>query len=219
MLSLPFFLFTIWNLSLAAIPVVAARMMIAAERSPIGGRRTFSLVLIGVVWMAFLPNSCYLMTEWRHFLFHPHFRAVRDATNPNDLSVLRVGKQVAFFLAYSGFGMLCFVLAIRPVNRLVQERGLKPAWLAIPFYLAISLGVYLGLILRLNSWDLLTRPHHVALAAIAATMNQALMAVVVAFAAVLALAFLIGDIWMDGLALRLSRASTLAFKRDSPTSR
>lgn len=204
MMSIPFVLFTVWNLFLASISLAAAHALLVADRSPTGGRRTLSLSLLGIIWMAFLPNSCYLMTEWRHFLFNPHFQAVREATNPNDFSVLRVGKQVAFFLAYSGFGMLCFVLAIRPINRLLHDRGFRPAWLAAPFYVAVSLGVYLGLILRLNSWDLLARPHHVVASAAQAMMNGTLMTVVAGFAVLLGITFFVGDVWLDGLALRWS---------------
>ena len=201
-MSIPFLL---WNLFLAAIPVFAAYGLVRVDRSVNGRRRNVSLCLIGAVWMAFLPNSCYLMTEWRHFLFHPHFQAIRDVTNPNDLSVLRVLKQASFFVAYSGFGVLCFTLAIRPVSGLIERRGWRPLLLAIPFFFAVSLGVYLGLILRLNSWDLVTNPLGVVAASLRAILNPVLLLVMIAFAGFLAMLYVVCDIWFEGLAFRLSK--------------
>lgn len=197
--------FLLLNLFLAMIPVLAAYVLVRVDRLKVGRRRTVWLVILGTIWMAFLPNSCYLMTEWRHFLFNLYFQAVRDVTNPNDLSVLRVTKQAGFFLGYSGFGMLCFYLAIRPVAKLLKAHDFPVNRLGIPFFFLVSLGVYLGLILRLNSWDLLTHPWYVVHASILAMTNFALLCVISAFAGVLGLLFVVCDIWFDGLTLRLSR--------------
>lgn len=194
-----------WNLFLAVIPVVAAYLLVWVDRRISRTRRGVALASLGSLWLAFLPNSCYLMTEWRHFLFNPHFQAIRAATNPNDLSVLRVAKHAIFFLGYSGFGVLCFVMAIRPVVRLMKRYGFRPARFAPPFYFAVALGVYLGLILRLNSWDLVADPLGVLNSSIRAILNPPLLAVMIAFAGVLALLYELIDIWFDGLSLRISR--------------
>jgi uncharacterized membrane protein len=204
--TLPIVLWTLWNLGLAAIPVGAAYAFVSRVESAreTGRRRTiFFAAVLGLVWLAFLPNSCYLMTEWRHFLFGPHFKHVRDTTSPHDLSVLRVAKHAAFFLLYSGFGVVCFVLAIRPIARVLAGMKMRPEWLAVPFFVLVSLGVYLGLIPRLNSWDLVARPLMVADTAYRAVVNLPLLAVILVYAAVLWMVYLILDIWMDGLAVRM----------------
>lgn len=199
---LPTLLWTLWNLILAALPVAFAHALVAAERSRRGRSGMALVVVLAGAWLAFLPNAPYLLTEWRHFLYGPHFRAVRDATNPNDLSVLRVVKHAAFFAAYSGFGVACFALAIRPVADLVRSRGGRPGMLAAPFFFVVAVGVYLGLILRLNSWDLVLRPRYVMILAARAVFTPALLPVIAAFAALLCGLFLASDIWMDGLAVR-----------------
>jgi uncharacterized membrane protein len=199
---------TIWNLFLAIVPVVAAYALAAVARRARIERRPVTAILaipLGLVWLAFLPNTCYLMTEWRHFLFHPHFQAVRSATNPNDLGALRVVKQAAFFAAYSGFGVASFALAIRPVAQMLRNLEIRPWTFAVPFFVTVSLGVYIGLILRLNSWDLALRPRYVVILAASAMLRPALLAVILGYAAVLGLAYLFCDIWIEGLRIRLHR--------------
>ena len=195
----------LWNLFLAVIPVMAAYLLVRVDRRLTGRSRAAALVVLGGVWLAFLPNSCYLMTEWRHFLFDRHFQGVRDATNPNDLSALRVAAHAGFFLGYSGFGTLCFVMAIRPVARLMRRHGFRPARLAAPFYFAVSLGVYLGLILRLNTWDLVTHPMGVVASSVRAILNPPLLGIMLVYAVVLAVVYEFVTIWFEGLAVRISR--------------
>lgn len=174
---------TCWNVLLATVPVALAYLMAYASdrlppRRPLGAT---VLVAVGLTWLTFLPNTCYLLTEWRHFLFDEPFVRARDRTEPGSLSVLRVVAHFAFFAGYSGFGAVSFALALRPVERLVRRHGMRPARWAPPLFVAVSLGVYLGLIVRLNSWDLVTRPSRVLGVAADAVANGTLLAVIVAF--------------------------------------
>ena len=60
-----------WNLFLAVIPVALAFAIARGARRDMreAGRIRWGLWLpLGVVWLAFLPNSCYLLTEWRQLL-------------------------------------------------------------------------------------------------------------------------------------------------------
>jgi uncharacterized membrane protein len=206
-------LWTLWNLSLAAAPVAAAYAMAWSARRP-GWRRT-RLAALGLVWLAFLPNSCYLLSEWRHFLYDDYFTVYRELAQPGTPSELGVIKHILFFAGYSGFGLACFVLAIRPVERSVLRLGGRPSVWAAPLFLATSLGVFMGLIVRLNSWDLATRPGYVLTVARHAALNPLLIGVVGAFAAFLGAVYIAAGIWLDGLALRLAR--TRAVRAGKPT--
>src|SRR5262245_2976541 len=107
-----------WNIFLAAIPVVAAYLLaMGAERWTVRRKLVPWPVWLplALIWFAFLPNTCYLLTEWRHFLFDPHFTDLRDAAASNRALMLRVAKQGLFFLVYSGIGVLCFALSIRHI--------------------------------------------------------------------------------------------------------
>jgi len=197
-----------WNAFLALIPLVAAlileRVSFRFDRSSPRTSRLW-LIPLGIVWLAFLPNTCYLMTEWRHFLFDAKFKAVRESVDPNSTAVLKVALHAACFLLYSGFGVICFVLAVRPVSELFRRWGLRPSRLAVPFFFATSLGVYLGLIVRLNSWDLAVRPGYVLRIALGTLVNPPLLVVLVGFAVVLWLMYLVMDIWMTGLEVKIRK--------------
>src|SRR5579871_1566931 len=144
---MPTLTWTLWNLFLAIIPVATAYLLAAGvrrytlsrqrvplsagddkgniDRYPQFQRRQrvplWAWLPLAVVWFAFLPNSCYLLTEWRHFLFDPMFQALRDAAENNALYMVTVAKFGFFFLLYSLAGVLCFTLAIRPIERLLRE--------------------------------------------------------------------------------------------------
>ena len=54
--------------------------------------------------------------------------------------------------------MLCFALAIRPVAAVLRRTRLNLVAPGVLLFGALSVGVYLGLILRFNSWDPIMRP-------------------------------------------------------------
>lgn len=202
----------LWNLFLAAIPVGAAYLLAwGAGALTVRKRRVPWLVWLplAVFWFAFLPNTCYLLTEWRHFLFDQHFEMLRGNAETNRMK-LTVAKYGLFFLLYSGFGVLCFALSIRPVEALLRKAKINPLPWAVPFFFLISLGVYMGLIVRLNSWDIVTRPGYVFDIALNALLNLSLLKTMVFFAALLWILYEVVDIWVDGLMERLARNGLLS---------
>jgi uncharacterized membrane protein len=198
----------IWNLFLSAIPVGLAYLWTYCMRR-------YSLKRKGVhwaaftplvaMWIAFLPNTCYLLTEWRHFLFDSYFVGLRDAVESDRTLMLRVARQGLFFLCYSGFGVLCLVYAIRPAEQFMTRLNVHKAIWMTPLFLITSLGVYLGLIVRLNSWDLLTRPLWVGHIVLNALLSALLLKTIVIFAFLLWACYEIANIWADGLALRIKQ--------------
>jgi uncharacterized membrane protein len=196
----------LWNIFLAVIPVVLAYLLAAGALALTLRKKRVPWLFwlpLAVAWLAFLPNTCYLLTEWRHFLFDPHFTDLREAAETNRVLMLHVARQGLFFLLYSGVGVLCFGLSIRPVAHLLRKARINPVVPAVPFFLLVSLGVYMGLIVRLNSWDILKRPGYVLNVAIRAVTNPLLLETIVVFAFLLWLLYEAVDIWVDGLAQRL----------------
>ena len=195
----------IWNTLLAAIPVAAGWAVYALYRFP--RRRTApikaAILLFGIVWFAFMPNTCYLLTEWRHFLDIIGYSNLYAEWYVSKMAAVRLMTYTLFYMFYSGIGALTFVLSIRPIARLMRQMRLTLwAW-ALPFFLLMSLGVYLGLILRLNSWDIITRPEFVWSSVVGTLANPGLMFIVVAFAGFLWFVYLVMDIWVDGFMCRL----------------
>ena len=66
-----------------------------------------------------------------------------------------------------------------------------------------SLGVYLGLIERLNSWNVVNRPQQVWREALYALRSHTLLFSIMVFAALLWALYKAVDIWVDGVAERI----------------
>jgi uncharacterized membrane protein len=198
--------FVLWNLFLAAIPVALAYLMEAGIRRWTLGRRRVPWALwlpLAAVWLAFLPNTCYLLTEWRHFLFDGPMPDLIRRADTNRQIMLDIAEMGVFYLIYSGLGILSFALSIRPVQRVMRDARVSLLVPGIAFFLLTSLGVYLGLIVRLNSWDLWTRPRHVMHVIGQSLANAALLEVIIVFAALLWVLYEVTNLWVDGVALRL----------------
>jgi uncharacterized membrane protein len=116
-----------------------------------------------------------------------------------------LGLRAGVALLYSAAGALTFALSIRPVKAWMRALGVSTAWGAAPFFMLVSLGVYLGLVVRFNTWDLFTRPGDVLVTVAGVTDRPLLLATIVFFGLFLWLAYEVNDIWIDGFALRWAR--------------
>jgi uncharacterized membrane protein len=196
-----------WNLILAVIPAILG-YVVAWGLSGKGKQKRLPLLItipLAIAWLVFLPNTCYLLTEWRHLLFDAHWAGLLDAAGQDPRAMLSVAKWGIFFLAYSGAGVLLFAIAIRPMERWLRTTG-QPFYLYAPFlFFLASLGVYLGLLPRLNSWNILTDPWAILPRIATAFTNITLLQAIVVFAILLWATYEAVDLWMDGIAERLSR--------------
>src|SRR5207253_1179071 len=79
-------------------------------------------------------------------------------------------------------GIILFVLAIRPVERAMRANRSAPLLYAPFLFFFVSLGVYLGLIVRLNSWHIATQPSEVWIAATSGLLNPNALVPMLVFA-------------------------------------
>jgi uncharacterized membrane protein len=193
-----------WNLFLAVIPVALGYVCAWGMGKPRRLPPLLGLPLL-VVWLAFLPNTCYLLTEWRHLLFDERWAGLLGSGAEDRSAMLQTAKVALFFLVYSGAGVLTFTLAVRPVEGLLRARRLRFFVFAPVIFFLTSLGVYLGLIVRLNSWDLWHRPGYVWQVGVEALMNPTLLTSILLFAGILWGMYEAVDIWVDGVMERLRR--------------
>ncbi|NLN76813.1 MAG: DUF1361 domain-containing protein [Armatimonadetes bacterium] len=201
-----------WNAMLALIPVGVGYGFRAIVNSRAATALRYSLsVVAGAVWFVFLPNTCYLLTEWRHFLMHLDAKNLFLRSRTDHVYLIELVLFSLFYFLYSSFGMITFAMAIRPVKRVASQRGLPLSFWAFPFFALISLGVYLGLILRFNSWDLLTKPGMIWQAIVEVGDRPVLMAFIGGFGIFLWIAYEALDIWIDGIKMRLDKNN----RRDS----
>ena len=138
----PVFAFLSWNLFLAWIPYGLALAVVGLDRVRAPG---WLLVLPGLVWLLFLPNAPYILTDFIHLGAIPGAPLWFDA--------LLIG-------AFAGTGLLLGLASLYLVHHVVAARlGSAAGWvLAIGALALSSVGIYLGRFPRFNSWDVLADP-------------------------------------------------------------
>jgi uncharacterized membrane protein len=130
-----------WNLALAWVPLVAALALDDVRSTPLG----LQLPLLAL-WLVFFPNAPYLVTDLIHI-------------DPADRTTTGLLGDVAL-VSVAPVGLALGFSSLMLVERTVRERfgGRIALAVAVVSLAAASLGIYLGRVVRLNSWDLLTRP-------------------------------------------------------------
>jgi uncharacterized membrane protein len=132
----------VWNLFLAWIPLWLALLLYDrhAHRA-----RLATLASLGLLWLLFFPNAPYIVTDSRYLAGSTGREFWYDG--------LMIGTAATTGLLL-GFVSLYLLHAI--VRRGV---GARPAWFFVFGVLGLSsFGVYLGRVLRWNSWDVFVRP-------------------------------------------------------------
>ncbi len=140
------FSFLRWNLVLAWFPVAIAVVLSLAERlrAPLP-----VLAVLAAGWIAFLPNAPYLASDLVH------------------LGTTWVGVPIwydaAMFGTFALTGLLLGYVSVFLVHAMVARRfGQATAWgVTIAAWALSSGGIYLGRVLRYNSWDAFIRPRAV----------------------------------------------------------
>jgi uncharacterized membrane protein len=138
-----------WNLALAVIPLGLALVLFRAR-----ARRTGMWWFGVAAFVAFLPNAPYVITDVVHL-----FDDIRGTRS--DLVLL--GVHVPMYLAFFAIGFGSYVAALELTRRYVRAEAPTVRWPGIEaaLHLLCATGIYLGRVVRLNSWEILTRPRAV----------------------------------------------------------
>ncbi|WP_298954787.1 DUF1361 domain-containing protein [uncultured Nonlabens sp.] len=138
-----FLLFLIWNLFLAFIPyLMVVRLRFRESVS------TANIILTGIVWLAFLPNAPYIITDLIH---------VRHASS--EWMVYEALMLASFAIT----GLYLGLLSLRDMSTVLQQKGwiTSSKYRSLFEYTVLALcgyGIYLGRVLRWNSWDIIQQP-------------------------------------------------------------
>jgi uncharacterized membrane protein len=141
------YLFLPWNLLLAFIPYGITRWM---TRNLSIVENKIKLVITLAVWLLFIPNSFYIITDLYH-LSHPIAIGFRSAPQWFDLLLI-------FSFAWNG--ILCGIISlsgIESVISVIRGKGFSILLIFLVMWLC-AFGIYIGRFLRYNSWDVLTDP-------------------------------------------------------------
>ena len=131
-----------WNLVLAWIPFALSLLLYARDRA---GDSLRVLVPLGVVWLVFFPNAPYLLTDLKHV---------------GSVGGVPVLYDVLLLSAGAWTGLLLGLTSLFLVHAVARRRlGAPNAGALVVGVLALSsFGIYLGRVLRWNSWDLIAHP-------------------------------------------------------------
>ncbi|HRI23662.1 MAG TPA: DUF1361 domain-containing protein [Ferruginibacter sp.] len=133
------FIFLVWNIFLAWIPFAVSSYL-----RPADDVKWKHYVLL-FVWLAFFPNSLYIITDLIHLDKETRIPKWFDAVLIFSAAV--AGLMMAFISLYRVERFLLGVMRKQWVNAL----------LLLILFLG-SFGVYLGRFLRWNSWDIISNP-------------------------------------------------------------
>jgi uncharacterized membrane protein len=134
--------FLAWNLFLAWIPLAAA---VGVYDMRDRGVRLRRLLPLAALWLLFLPNAPYLLTDLIHL------GARDDAPLWFDLVLFSAFAWTGAFLGFLSIYLLQVVVR--------RVAGVAWSWAFVGgSLLACAFGIYLGRSLRWNSWDFVVRP-------------------------------------------------------------
>ena len=185
-----------WNLTLAIVPAVLA-VGLFARRDRNGGPVWFAGV---AAFVLMLPNAPYVVTDLIHLR--------RDAAlaNADGSVVLGVLPVYGLFVAV---GFACYGVALAQLTAFARRAGWRWSTLRIELavHAVVSVGIVLGRIARLNSWDAVTRPvDTIGTVGATLTWDKAPVAVALTFTAVWATHTILSTLYRAAAGWITSRA-------------
>lgn len=144
--------FLVWNLLLAFIPFWISSWMQGREWPK---KKKLWLVALGLLWLFFLPNAPYILTDFYHL------------RTKSDMSTIWFDMWMLF--SYSLTGLIVFYASLLQALAIWKKYVKKGGEVFIVVVLVLcSLAIYLGRYIRFNSWDLFVQPGEVFSAFVAA---------------------------------------------------
>ena len=133
-----------WNIFLALIPFAVAAVL-QKHTYKLPGMKSVALLM---VWLFFLPNSFYIITDLIHLGSSTGHLLWYDA---------------AFLFSASMVGVVCGLLSVMRVEKYLQGIiGRSKAMVISVLVMILSgFGIYLGRFDRFNSWDIVLDPAEV----------------------------------------------------------
>ena len=137
-----YLLFLLWNLFLAAIPYSLSTIIKTDFRLRRSNLKNLGIIII---WLLFIPNTFYLITDFVHL-------------NPSNL--YRYIFDFALLSSFTIAGFYFGILSIHTIYKQIQffySNTISKIFLISISYLC-AFGIYIGRVLRFNSWDIICNP-------------------------------------------------------------
>jgi len=135
--------FLIWNLFLAWLPLLFALWL--QKRLKLSKWLSSGNIILTILWLGFLPNSFYLLSDLIHL------------QNTGEIGILFDAALFAIFIFngfFAGFASL-YIIHRELIKRIIRHQAHIIIILVI---LLSSFAIYLGRSLRWNTWDVVFNP-------------------------------------------------------------
>lgn len=137
-----YLMFLLWNLFLAYIPYLISSNI----KNDIAKRKLnpFFYIKLGI-WLLFLPNSFYLITDFVH-LHH--------------INTIQYLYDAMLFSCFTMAGFYAGILSVYEIQKAIKSvfySKKAESFIIVTCFLS-AFGIYLGRVLRFNSWDVISNP-------------------------------------------------------------
>lgn len=190
------YLFMPWNIFLGLVP-----LLVALKFKDFEGYKLWTLA---VIWLFFLPNSFYVVTDLIHL---NSVQVVRESITGPYISYDNVGSMTIVYDALYLFtcSLVSFwyglesirLFKLRFLSKL--DKSMMTIVLGTTFFLS-GIAIYLGRFVRLNSWDVVVRPWKIVADILDLVINPAYYRkewlVVLSFSFVIASLYYIYDLFL-----------------------
>ena len=160
----------IWNLFLAFIPAIVSYFLFSSS-----GVRNFFWWLFLIIFIAFLPNAPYILTDSIHII------ELSQKEYPVWAIIFILIPQYVLFINL-GFG--AYAISLVKLDRYLSDY-LKQKYIVlinIVSHFLCTIGIYVGRFERFNSWDLIAKPLKVITTTAVDLLNpEKLLSIIVSF--------------------------------------
>lgn len=137
-----YLLFLIWNLFLALVPYFLSSSI---HNNFFDSNKKIQNSIYTLIWLLFIPNTFYILTDFTHLHYY---------------NALQFSLDLLIISSFSFAGFYVGLLSLHHMHLLtIAKYGEK---IGNFFILSISFlsafGIYLGRVLRFNSWDIISKP-------------------------------------------------------------
>lgn len=139
-------IYILWNILLAFIPFFISSFLLRHSRE--NKLPKFLLIIGGILWLLFIPNAPYLITDLMHV---------------GVIYTVPVLYDVFLLFGAAWVGILLAMHSIFHIENMIRKRYSNRSTNIIIslIILFISFGIYLGRFLRFNSWDIIVNTSEV----------------------------------------------------------
>lgn len=151
-----------YNISLAVIAVVCGWLALKIKRL------SLKLPLL-ILWLLFIPNTLYLLTDSIHF--------------SQQISQINAGDKTELIIQYLALmvlGVISFVAGVYPIESFIKKTAMVTNYMHITLLIIvlqflIAFGIVMGRIERTHSWEIFTDPLKVTYDGLAVLTSSELM--------------------------------------------